>query len=276
MRVVNLVENMPGMPGCVPAHGLSFYIEANGRRLLMDAGPGAMLTANAAALDVDLSGVDAVVLSHGHYDHADGLAAFCEVNATAPVYLRRTAGGGFYGDDGPGGLRYIGVDPAVLRLPRLVWVDGCLELDRGMVVFGDIQGRRNWPEANLRLRKRTVCGVIQDGFDHEQCLAVEADGLRTLFSGCAHSGILNILDRYADLFGGMPDVVFSGFHMKKKSDYTDGEEDTIRRTAEALAELQTLFYTCHCTGLPAFDLMKPIMGEKLRYIHCGESLCLGR
>ena len=220
MRVLNLVEDLPGRDGCAPAHGLSFYIETPGHRLLMDAGPGEVLLDNARALGVDLTRVDAAVLSHGHYDHGDGLAAFGRVNPAAKVYLRRTATRRCYGDDGGGALRYIGVDPAALRRDGLVYVD--------------IAGRRAWPQANLRLRREAEGGVVQDEFDHEQCLVVSADGLRVLFSGCAHSGILNILDRFHALFGGWPDAVVSGFHMMKKAPYAPDEERTILDTAEAV------------------------------------------
>ena len=275
MRVVNLVENCAGRPGCTPAHGLSFYIETPRHRLLMDAGPGEMLVDNARALGVDLARVDAVVLSHGHYDHGDGLAAFSRVNPSAPVYLRRTATRRYFGDDGGGALRYIGVDPAALRRDNLVCVDGTLAIDDELTLFGDVAGRRLWPQANLRLRREAGAGVVQDDFDHEQSLLVSADGVRALFSGCAHNGILNILDRCRELFGGWPDAVVSGFHMMKKSgDYTPDEARTIRDTAEALKRLPCRFYTGHCTGLPAYALMKDVLGDRLRYVRCGEAFVL--
>ena len=103
---------------------------------------------------------------------------------------------------------------------------------------------------------------------------IQENGKSVLFSGCAHSGILNILDRFRQLYGGVPDVVFSGFHMKKREDYTAKEADTIRDVAHELQTLPTLFYTCHCTGLPAYQMMKEIMGEQLQYIHCGEEIFL--
>lgn len=274
MRVVNLVENIAGRPGCTPAHGLSFYIETPRHRLLMDAGPGDMLTDNARALGVDLSRVDAVVLSHGHYDHGDGLAALSRVNPAAKVYLRKTAARRYFGVDEDGSMHYIGVAPEALRRDGLIWVDGTLEIDEELTLFGDISGRRHWPEANLRLRREAGDGVAQDDFDHEQCLVVTADGLRVLFSGCAHNGILNILDRYRALFGGWPDAVVSGFHMMKKAAYTPDEEQTILDTAEALKQVPCRYFTGHCTGLPAFELMKGVLGERLRYVRCGEEVRL--
>ena len=89
---------------------------------------------------------------------------------------------------------------------------------------------------------------------------VSQDGHRVLVSGCAHNGILNILDRYRDLFGGDPDVVISGFHMMKKQPYDCEELDVIDETARELARHNTVFYTGHCTGLPAFERMQTILG----------------
>ena len=114
---------------------------------------------------------------------------------------------------------------------------------------------------------------MRDDFSHEQCLAVAQNGRKWLISGCAHNGILNILDRYMDIFGTMPDAVISGFHMMKKDgEYTDEEKSVIVQTAEELAETDTIFYTGHCTGIPAFEIMKEIMGDQLIALHSGETI----
>lgn len=272
IRIVNLVENTKGVSGCLPAHGLSLYVETPRHRLLMDAGPGAMLVDNAEALDVDLSAVDTVVLSHGHYDHADGLPAFRALNPRAAIYLRQSALDAFYSDDGEKGLRYIGMAPEVFGLSRLNPISGTLRIDDELTLFGDITGRKYWPQANLRHRRKTSEAVIQDDYSHEQCLALFSEGRRVLLSGCAHSGILNILERYESLFDAAPDVVISGFHMMKQSEYGAAERQTIIDTARALKRYPTRFYTCHCTGLPAYEMMKAIMSDQLHYLHCGETM----
>lgn len=114
---------------------------------------------------------------------------------------------------------------------------------------------------------------MQDEFAHEQCLVIEQEGKRILLSGCAHNGILNILDRYREIYGNEPDVVNSGFHMMQK-EYTESDWETIWATARELCKYQTVFYTGHCTGTEAYDVMKEIMGEQLHPIHSGEELSL--
>ena len=55
-----------------------------------------------------------------------------------------------------------------------------------------------------------------------------------------------------------------------QGDHDAAERSDILATAEELMHLPTRFYTCHCTGLPAFDLMKSVMGDRLRYVHSGD------
>ena len=274
MRIINLVENTEGMAGCRAAHGLCFYIETERHRLLMDAGPSPVIVDNASTLGVDLRSVDIAVVSHGHYDHADGLPAFAALAPGARVYLRRGAEDSFWSASaGDGSLRYIGMDPAVPKLPGITWVDGDLAIDGELFLFGGITGRRCWPAGNRHLFRREGSIPVQDDFSHEQCLLVSSGGRRVLLSGCAHSGILNILDRCRKASGVIPDAVISGFHMMKRSgEYTAENLENIRETARALLTWPCLFYTCHCTGLTAYAIMQEIMGDRLRYVHCGETV----
>ncbi len=273
MRITTLVENLEGAAGCIPAHGLSFSIKTKRHHLLMDTGPSELLLQNAQTLGIDLETVDTVILSHGHYDHADGIPAFSALNPGAVIYLRRGADGAYYsGSAEAGTLHYIGIDPAITAMTQLRWVDGEIQLDEELSLFGGITGRKYWPDSNRALSRRIGDAYVQDDFSHEQCLVVRENGKSVLLSGCAHNGILNILERYRALYGDVPDVVISGFHMKRDGALTRADEETVRATARELKAWPCVFYTCHCTGLSAFALMKEIMGEQLHYIHCGEVL----
>lgn len=269
MRIVTLMENTPGAAGCAHEHGLSLYIRTPRHRLVLDTGATGAFADNAAVLGIDLTAVDTVVLSHGHYDHAGGLLRMAGLAPGAPIWIRQGAGQDFYH-----GEKYIGMDKEILALPQVRFVQQDLRLDEELFLFGGITGRRYWPQSNLALRVMQNGVPVQDNFAHEQCLVVEADGKRVLLSGCAHNGILNILDRYTEIFGGDPDVVVSGFHMKKGSDYTPEEWQVIEDTAHALLEHKCLFYTGHCTGRPAQERMQQIMGDRLRFLHSGEELAL--
>ena len=119
---------------------------------------------------------------------------------------------------------------------------------------------------------QTEEGLVQDDFSHEQCLVISEGSKKVLLSGCAHHGILNILDRYHALYGGYPDAAISGFHMMKKHGYSDEDITMIIDTALALRKLDTVFYTGHCTGVEPFNAMKKLMGDQLHYVHCGDEI----
>ena len=93
-----------------------------------------------------------------------------------------------------------------------------------------------------------------------------------LVSGCAHNGVINILEHYKMLYGDAPDVMISGFHMMKSSEYTEEEITAIEETARICNGLKTKFYTGHCTGETAFEIMKKIMGDQLQYLHTGDEI----
>ena len=91
MRIINLIENTEGSMGCAYAHGLSFYVETKKHKLLMDLGPSEETLKNAEKLGIDLTQVDTVILSHGHYDHSGGIMAFTKINPDAVIYMQESA-----------------------------------------------------------------------------------------------------------------------------------------------------------------------------------------
>lgn len=271
MKIINLIENTEGAAGCVYEHGLSFYVETPGHKILLDAGASDKILANAEALGIDLTQVDTLVLSHGHYDHSGGILAVAAINPHMKIYMQRMAGLDYYHPT-PEEERYIGIDKKILELPGLALLDGDCRLDEELSVFTNITGRRLWPQGNLSLKRKEGELFVQDNFNHEQCLVIEAEGQHILLSGCAHNGILNILDKYRELYHSEPDMVISGFHMMKKTEYDKEEIQNIKDTAVELAGYRSHFCTGHCTGLPAFHILKEIMGEQLTYVHCGEQV----
>lgn len=278
MQIINLIENTEGRPGCVCAHGLSFYVETQKHRLLLDLGPSEETLRNAEALGIDLTAVDMVILSHGHYDHAGGILPFAQINPVAPIYMQRAAAGEYYADDGasaPGErYRYIGIDKRITELPQVRFVNGDVKIDEGIELFTIRNRSHALPFTNKRLLIKEGEGFVKDEFAHEHFLVLREEGKSVLLSGCAHNGILSILDAYREKYGSVPDVVISGFHLMKKTEYRESELQEIEEIARELEQYPTKFYTCHCTGMPAFDCMRAIMGEKLCYVHSGESIFL--
>ncbi|MBO6229265.1 MAG: MBL fold metallo-hydrolase [Ruminiclostridium sp.] len=268
MKIITLVENSCGHEGCIAEHGLSIYIETEKHKLLLDTGQTDAVVRNAEALAVDLTAVDTVILSHGHYDHSGGILPFSKLNHTAQIIMQRKAAEPHYN-----GERYIGIDTDILKLPNVRLIDGDMQLDDELFLFSGITGRRCYPQGNRKLFCLKDGVKTEDDFVHEQCLVITQNGKHWLLSGCAHNGILNILDRYKVLFGNEPDYVVSGFHMmKREGEHTEEEKAVIIQTARELSQMRTVFYSGHCTGIPAFELMKEIMGDKLIALHSGEHI----
>lgn len=273
MRIVNLIENTKGSRECLYEHGLSFYIETGDHKLLVDAGQTDAFLENAGKLQIDLSKIEHVILSHGHYDHAGGILGFTRVNETARIWMQRLALGAYYHKDNET-EKYIGIDSRISELSQVNLLDGDYQIMEGICVFGGVTNRKWWPSGNLELKIMHGGQFAQDDFGHEQYLVIEEGDRKVLFSGCAHNGILNIIEKYMELYQEAPYAVFSGFHMRKKSGYTEEDYELIRQTARELSNFPTKFYTAHCTGEEPYALMKEIMGEQLAYIHSGDEVVI--
>lgn len=270
MKIINLIEDSEGEQGLLFEHGLCFYVETEKHRLLVDTGASDAFIKNAAIHGVDLASVDTLIISHGHYDHAGGVLAFAALNPAAKIYINKNATGAFYNLKN-GTEKYIGMDARIAALPQVVFINGNFSLDEEISVFTGVRGKKLTPRGNSVLKKKQGDAFVQDDFDHEQYVLVSAENKRILISGCAHKGILNILDTYAEIFGTAPTHVISGFHTVK-NEYTREDDAIIEGTARLLNETPTVYYSGHCTGDYALCKMKAIMGEKLVLIHSGDKI----
>ena len=272
MRIINLIEDTDSGNGCFYEHGFSFYIETNHHKLLLDTGASEVTLENARKLGIDLTQVDTVILSHGHYDHSGGIMAFAKLNPNAKIYLQRSAGFDYYNWK-ENKEKYIGIDKAILELPQVQLLEGNYRIDEELFLFTNITGRKYLAKSNLLLKRKINGEFVQDVFDHEQCLVITDNNQHILLSGCAHNGILNILETYDTYFETMPSKVISGFHLVKKEPYEQDEIQIIQEIAKELQKRDTVFYTGHCTGLEAFAIMKEIMQEQLVFVHSGMTVC---
>lgn len=275
MRIINLVENELGETGCEAAHGLSFYVETKNHKLLFDTSPSEVVLRNAQKLGVDLTAVDTVILSHGHYDHSGGIIAFMELNPNAKIYMQHNAGGDYYAYDGEDkGFRYIGIEKKILSLPQVQLLEGDTKIDDELQLFTVDKRAFPLPSTNKRLRELHGVEYKQDEFKHEQNLLLTADGKKILFCGCAHNGILNVMETLERKFGKelLPDLVIGGFHLMKRTEFSEADTAEVTEIANRLKSYKAHFATCHCTGLPVFNQMKEIMGEQLSYVRSGDEV----
>ena len=95
MRLVNLVENISGSSGCPAEHGLCIYVETAKHRLLADTGASGLFAENAKKKGIDLTKVDTVILSHGHYDHGGGIPDWARISPDARICMQEWAEGAY-------------------------------------------------------------------------------------------------------------------------------------------------------------------------------------
>ncbi len=261
-------------------HGLSLLVETDSSKLLFDTGASDLLIRNAHKLGIKLEAVDALVLSHGHYDHGGGLVAFLSINKHAKVYM------------GPGALethvaklfgilsRDIGLDKKALVpfLDRLIQINEKTEIAAGAFVLPQIEMLSRAPRDMGMFYRKTDAGQLKDDFSHEVLLVIEDIKGITIVTGCAHKGILNIVSTAKAQFP-KADVraIIGGLHMMnpatKRLSETKEIVKSIGTTLRDDARVLKL-YAGHCTGEAGYLLLKEAMAEKLEPIMVGKQIVL--
>lgn len=276
MKITVLMENTaPEGCGLTPEHGLSLYIEHRGRKLLLDAGSSGKFADNAQALGIDLSAVEAAALSHGHYDHADGLRRFFQINSRAKVYVRPGADGPHFsmGKDGP---YFIGIhrDICTQFRDRFEAVEGLYELTEGAWLVPDLVRETSGRSDGL-LYKRGEDDFIPDDFRHEQSLVLEGEKGLVVLNSCSHGGIVNIVRGVPDqLPGKKVYAVVGGLHMAAKGQGAlNCTPEYVCQVADALKELGVEeIHTGHCTGETALGLLRERFGPGCHALATGQVL----
>ncbi len=274
MIIKTLLENTSASEALGSEHGLSLYIETKHHKLLFDTGASALFAENAIKMQVDLSKVDLAVISHGHYDHGGGLKAFLDLNSHAKIYLNKKAFGDYYSNRPNGEKKYIGMDKTLLPNDRFVFVEGQLVIDDELELFSGIKGTRLNPSGNRDLFMKDGEAFILDDFSHEQNLIIKENGNTVLVAGCAHNGIVNILEHFHAGQNRKPSHVVGGFHLYNRSADQYENPSVIAEIGSSLMSTGAMFYTGHCTGIKAYEQLKSIMGDHVNYLSTGSQLII--
>lgn len=241
MKLTILTENVAG--GKFTAeHGLSYIIEHNNKTILFDTGHSNVFLSNAKKLNIDIDKtIDTIVLSHGHWDHGDGLR-FLQ-NKTLITHPNSFI------------KRYRKTDKSNVGLTlnrteleekfNLILSEKTFNISDDIIFLGEIPRINNFESQTTTF----IDDNNNDDFviDDSGIVLIQNNEL-IIISGCAHSGICNIID-YAIKVTNIKKVkaVVGGFHLKHNNTQT-------KNTIEYLKKLNIKhLYPSHCTELPALS-----------------------
>ena len=246
--------------------GLSILITADHNKILLDTGAGKLFSENAEKLGINLSDVDRGVLSHAHYDHADGMDAFFATNGKASFYVREGSCENCYGIDN-GEMNYIGIHRGFLDAyaVRIHYAKGLYKIEDGIWLVP----HRKLDYSAIALRNNLYAlhneNYCPDDFSHEQSLVIESEKGLIVFNSCSHAGMLNILGDIQEMLGRNDVFAYvGGLHLYNM---TDDELSLI------CADIQDTgiehIITGHCTGDHAFEYMKSRLGSRIERFSSG-------
>ena len=268
-RIMVIYDAFGKSSGMQKDWGYAALVEYGGKRILFDTGNNPdVLAQNAKAKNIDLSRLDFVVMSHRHGDHMGGLTYVLKVNTHVKIYAPKE-GFGVYGADLPSTFYrkdaslpveqryYDGTPPQIMR-------------------FGSA-----WPGADFQLVDKNteiapgifLITLVSDKPGtlelHELSLAINtADGI-VVIVGCSHPGIDKILQA-ASTINPHIRLVAGGLHLVVAND------QDIDKAVSALHDTYKVEYVApgHCTGEPAFTVLRKVYGDHYLYAGLGTSLPL--
>ena len=266
MKATVLVDNIPN--GTIKGEwGLSVLIEYNNEKILLDVGASGLFVKNAEKLGLSLEDVDYAVLSHAHFDHANGMKQFFELNTKAKFYVQSTCAENCYFKKWIF-TKYIGIPKRIVAnySDRIEYALDDYKLTVGAYLIGhstkglDAIGKR---EMMYRKEKN---GWTPDDFSHEQSLVLDTEDGLIIFNSCSHGGVINTIYEVSSAFPGRKIKAYiGGFHIYNKS------EAEVRELAGKIKETG-IQYICtgHCTGEKAYEILKEELGDIMHQLRVGK------
>ena len=259
-------------PGLLGEHGLSVLIETPDSTFLFDTGQGFTLMQNAKVLKKDLKKVSKIFLSHGHFDHTGGLAAVIhevgkmDVYAHPDIFTERFAVTRVEGKDN---IRSVGIPEekdALCAMGAVFHFNTDLsEVDTDMFLTGEVLRETSFEQEDKRLVVIKNDERVQDPFKDDQSLVIKTEKGLAVVLGCAHSGMINMLNHIQQKFPREKiHMVIGGTHMGFLN------PSQAEMTIEALKVFKIdKIGVSHCTGLNAAAMLKQAFGDKFFFASAG-------
>lgn len=273
LKATVLVDNTDGIR-VRGEWGLSFYIEYGDKTILLDAGQSDRFAENARLIDKDISKVDYAVLSHAHYDHANGFETFFNLNDKAMLYVAEGSSDNCYDRKGLF-YKYIGMhkgmmkrhENRIIRAGSPESTDGALtKISDGIWLLAHTStGLDNVGRTERMYTREGLFRYKADEFRHEQSLIFEIENDLAVFNSCSHAGADTIIREVSEAF---PDrgitAMTGGFHLFNK------DEAYVVEFAKRLEETAVRrIYTGHCTGDKAMCILKESLDDRVFTLYSG-------
>lgn len=247
MKITIVVENYTNRADLIPEYGLSVHIADGDASLLMDTGQRDALFTNAPLLGIDLPALKHVILSHGHFDHAGALARLL-MQTKDPLLWAHPAVLDLHSRFRRGRMTFIGchLNREAVRFREITGLTRITDNVFAMEIPADARNPEfvNTPEhLVLPLEDGTT---VTDPFTDDISLVVRGERGLSVVLGCAHAGVVNILEEAARCFGTREfDTVLGGMHIG------DAPDDYVDRATSALTQRFRVrrWRPCHCTGI---------------------------
>jgi len=253
-------------------HGFSVFLETENEKILFDTGQSSNFIKNSKKLNIKLGDLDAVVLSHGHYDHVNGLSFLLDEYYIKRLFVGENFFKKKYKELPNGELLYRGANftSESLKNIKINYIKADkTEIFKDVFIIKNFKRLTEFEKDNPIFKVKETDGFKIDNFSDEISLVIKVEGKLNVFIGCAHPGVINMLLFISSLFEEKIGMVYGGIHLKDSSQFK------IEKTLDYLHNLNIPFYhLLHCTGSTATKKIarKGIINN--RNIKVGETIYL--
>jgi len=273
-RLTILCENSVGIPfGVIGEHGFACFIETPDGNYLFDTGQGFGIVQNALALNKDLRSIKAIMLSHGHYDHTGGLPAVLQLRGAVDVFGHPEifAERIWSSDDK---TKFVGIPYRRVYLESLGakfrFGSELVTVGPGVYLTGEIPRRNAFEQGDSKMTAILPDGraIHPDPLKDDLSLIVDTPAGLILVLGCAHAGMINIIEYVLEKMGrDRIYAIIGGTHLGFSSD--EQFEETLKVIDRYQIER---IGVSHCTGLPRAAMLHAQIGERFFFGSVGATL----
>lgn len=264
LRITILIDNYIKVQELVAEHGISFLIEDDDGMMLFDTGQSRNFLDNALKLGIDLKGIDCIALSHGHYDHTGGLMPLLEhIDKKIDIYAHPDIFGKKYAKvkeiEDKNNYRYIGMpfdkEKYESKKADFKLYEEKIEIKKDITLIGQISSIKD--KTGLFYEKKGE-HFVADRLMDDNSVLIQTQGPAILLLGCAHSGLLDILDKVISDFeikNGI--VIIGGLHL------VDHDQSELEQIADRLYDYDIKeIIPCHCTGIDGYSVLKSFFKDR--------------